>query len=118
MVRPHQPVFDADLTRDQVDEAAVDEVRRHADRPLFGEQQAFALDPRQAAYPRTDRTAGAQLHVIVHVGQARILERLAGGVDAIDDAWIDLAFHLVIATLAGLQDTFGHGETPPAEGVA
>src|SRR3546814_7692853 len=91
-----QSVFDADLARDQIDEATVDKVRRDAARPLFGEQQAFALDPRQAADARTDRAAGAQPLFLGHVDQPRVLERLARGVDAIDDERVDLALDLVI----------------------
>jgi hypothetical protein len=80
VVRALQPVFDADLSRNQVDQAAVDEVRRNAARPLFGEQQAFALDSRQAADARTDRAAGANLLLFGQLGQARILDSLARGV--------------------------------------
>src|SRR3546814_7023467 len=101
-----QSVFDADLARDQIDEATVDKVRRDAARPLFGEQQAFALDPRQAADARTDRAAGAQPLFLGHVDQPRVLERLARGVDAIDDERVDLALDLVIDALAGVEAIF------------
>src|SRR3546814_10000979 len=42
----HEAAFGTDLPRDAGDEAAVDVVRADAPRPLFGEQTAFALDPR------------------------------------------------------------------------
>src|SRR3546814_14247225 len=99
MVRAHQAVFDTDLPRDEVDEAAVDEVRADAPRPLFGEQQAFALDPRQPADPRADRAAGTQPVLFAHLGPPGVLDRLARGVDAIDDAGIALALPLMHAPL-------------------
>src|SRR3546814_18778550 len=113
VIRPHQSVFDADLARDQIDEATVDKVRRDAARPLFGEQQAFALDPRQAADARTDRAAGAQPLFLGHVDQPRALDRLARGVDAIHDARVELALALVIAPLAGVEALFVVGEPSP-----
>ena len=100
MVRPHQAVFDAHLARDQVDQPAVDEVRGDPARPLLGQQQAFALDARQAADARADRHAGAQPRRLVHLGQAGILQRLAGRVEAVDDERIDLPLDLVIDALA------------------
>src|SRR3546814_8858563 len=45
---------------------------------------------------RTDRAAGAQPLFLGHVDQPRVLERLARGVDAIDDERVDLALDLVI----------------------
>src|SRR5690606_17582688 len=83
-----------------------DEVRRHAAGALFGEQQAFAFDARQAADARTDRTAGAHLLFLGHVGEAGVFERLPGGVDAEDDEGVDLALHLVVDALAGVETIF------------
>ena len=103
VVGAHQAVFDADLARDQVDQPPVDEVRADPARSLFGQHQALALDPRQAADARADRAARAQLGRLVHLGQARILQRLAGRVDAVDDEGIDLALDLVIDALVGVE---------------
>ena len=75
-------------------------------RPLFGQHQRFALDPRQAADARADRNAGAQPLFLAHLGEAGILDRLAGGVDAVDDERIDLALDLVIDALAGIEAIF------------
>src|SRR3546814_21113363 len=68
-----------------------------AARALFVEDDRFLLDPRQAADSRADRVAGAIALLLAHAGKARILERLAGGVDAVDDERIDLALDLVVA---------------------
>ena len=103
VVGAHQPIFDRDLARDQVDQPAVDEMRRDAARPLFEADDRLALDPRQAADARADRAAGAQPLLLAHLGQPRILQRLAGGIDAVDDERIDLALDLVIDTLARIE---------------
>src|SRR3546814_16574624 len=94
VVRALQPIFDAHLARDEVDQATVDEVRADAARSLFGEQQAFALDTRQTADARSDRAAGAQLLFFGAFGQAGVLERLARGVDPDDDEVLPLAPNL------------------------
>src|SRR3546814_13333804 len=65
VVRPHQAVFDRDLTRDQVDQPTVNEMGADAARPLFVEHDRFAFDPRQAADPRADRTARAEAFLTV-----------------------------------------------------
>ena len=52
---PIRPYLMLHLARDQVDQAAVDEVRADPARPLLGQHQALALDPRQAADARADR---------------------------------------------------------------
>src|SRR4028118_940364 len=78
MVRAHQPVFDRDLAGDQVDEAAVDEVRADPPRPLLVEDERFLLDAGKAANARSDRHAGAEAVFLAHVGETRILEGLAG----------------------------------------
>jgi hypothetical protein len=48
----------------------------------------------------------ARSRVLVHVGQAGILDRLAGGVDAVDDERVDLALDLVVDALAGIEAIF------------
>ena len=103
VVGAHQSVFDADLPRDEVDQPPVDEVRRDAARPLFGEHPRLAFDARQSADPRTDRTAHTQPDALGRIDQPRIFDRLAGGVDAIDDERIDLALHLVVDTNARIE---------------
>ncbi len=106
VIRPHQPVFDRNLTRNQVDEASVDEMGGNPFRPLFGEYQRFAFDSRQPADPRTDRTARAKTLRLAHIGQPGVFERLSGGIDAIDDERIDLALDLVIDALARIEAVF------------
>ena len=71
--------------------------------PFLGQHQRFALDARQAADARTDRDAGALLEIVVHVGEAGVFERLAGGVDRVDDERIDLALDLVVDALVGIE---------------
>ena len=106
MIGAHQAVFDGHLARDEIDQPPVDKVRRHAAGTAFVQQDAFLLDPRQTADARTDRNAGAQLELVVHVDETRILERLARRVDAIDDERIDLALNLVIDALVGIEAEF------------
>ena len=62
--------------------------------------------PGQAANARADRDAGAVALLLGHVGQAGILDRLAGGVDAVDDERIDLALDLVVDALVGIEAIF------------
>src|SRR3546814_12180788 len=50
----------------------------------------FLLDSRQTADARADRNASAVTLFVAHVGEAGILQRLAGGVYAVDDERIDL----------------------------
>ena len=99
MVGAHQAVFDRDLAGDEVDQPAVDEMRADPARPLLVEDERFLLDPGQAADAGADRDAGAEALLLAHVGEAGILERLAGGVEAVDDERIDLALDLVVDAL-------------------
>jgi len=96
MVRPHQAIFDGNLAGNQIDEPAMHEMRRHAARPAFVQHDGFAGDAGQAADARTDERAGAQPLLLAHAGETGIFQRLAGGVDAIDDEGIDLPLNLVI----------------------
>ncbi len=84
----------------------MNEVRAHAARAALVQDDRFAFDPRQAADARTDRDAGALLQIIVHLGEAGILERLSGGVDAVDYEWIDLPLDLVVDALVGVETPF------------
>jgi len=79
------------------------EVRADPARPLVGQNQGFAFNARQAADTRTNRAARHQPGFLVHVGQAGILDRLSRGIDAVDDEGIDLALHLVIDPLVGIE---------------
>ena len=103
MVWPHQAVFDADLPRDEVDQATVNEVRRNAFWPLFSEHQRFAFDAWQTADARSDRAARAKPFGFGHFGQARILKRLTRRINAVDDEGINLPLNLVINALVGIK---------------
>ena len=103
MVRAHQAIFDRHLAGGEVDQATVDEVRGDPARPLFVQVDEFDLDPRQAADARTDRHPARMRVFLVHVGEACVLERLAGGVDSVDDEGIDLALDLVIDPFVGIE---------------
>ncbi len=106
MVGTHQTVLDRNLAGNQVDEAAMDEVRANAARPLVGQHQRFAFDARQATDPRTDGATGAQTLFLAHIVEARIAQRLAGGGNAIDDEGIDLTLDLVIHVQARIIAIF------------
>src|SRR5690348_8231672 len=70
------------------------------------EHQALALDSRKAANPRADRNPGAEPSLLVHVGEAGILDRLARGIEAEDDELVDLALDLVVDTLVRVESIF------------
>src|SRR5690606_7221254 len=72
-------------------------------RSLLVEDQRLTFDARQAANARADRAAGTQLRRLVHIGQAGVLDRLSGSIQAIDDERIDLALDFVIDPLAGVE---------------
>ena len=74
--------------------------------PFSASTSDLALDPRQPADARPDRAAGAKLRRFVHLGQASILKRLAGGIDAIDDEGIDLPLDLVVDALVRVEAIF------------
>ncbi|MCY1172102.1 hypothetical protein D9M73_122310 [compost metagenome] len=103
MVGAHQTVFDLHLAGDQVDQATMHEMRGDAARAAFVQHDRFAGDARQAANARSDRAARAELLFLGHVEQAGIFQRLSGGIDAIDDERIDLALHLMVDALAGVE---------------
>ena len=63
----------------------------------------FLLDTRQAANARTDGTAGPALFLFGHVGEAGILQRLSGGVDAENNERVDLPLDLAIHALVGIE---------------
>ena len=62
--------------------------------------------PGRPPIPDPIETAGAKPHLLGHVGQAGILDRLAGGIDAVDDERIDLALDLVIDALGRIEAIF------------
>ena len=74
--------------------------------PAFVEVDGFDLDPRKTADAGADRHSGANAGVLVHVGEARVLERLARGVDRIDDERVDLALDLGIHAFVGIEAVF------------
>ncbi len=86
--------------------------------PFSCEDQRFLLDPRQPADARADRDAGAEALLLAHVGEAGILDRLAGGVEAVDDERIDLALDLVIDALVGIEAVFVLGRLDLAGDLA
>ena len=62
--------------------------------------------PGNPPMPEPIETPARSLRRLVHVRQAGILERLAGGVDRIDDERVDLALHLVVDALVGIEAIF------------
>src|SRR3546814_6552322 len=90
---------DLNLARDEIDQPAVDEMRGYATRALLVKDDRFLLDSRQTADARADRNASAVTLFVAHVGEAGILQRLAGGVYAVDDERIELPLHLVVDAL-------------------
>ena len=106
VIRPHQPVFDADLPRDQVDQTAMHEMRGNAVRALLGQHQRFALDTRQTADAAANGAAGAQTRDLIHFGKASVFQRLPGGINAKDDERVDLTLNLVVHPLVGVEAIF------------
>ena len=71
--------------------------------------------PGRPPMPDPIETPARSLHLVVHVGQAGILDRLAGGVDRVDDERIDLALDLVVDALVGIEAiSWSLGFTSPA----
>ena len=65
--------------------------------------------------PEPIETPARSFVVLVHVGEAGVFERLAGGVDRIDDERVDLALDLVIDALVGVEAIgWSFGFTSPA----
>ena len=62
--------------------------------------------PGRPPMPEPIETPARSLRVLVHVGQAGVLERLAGGVDGVDDERVDLALDLVVDALVGVEAIF------------
>ena len=118
VVGAHQAIFDRDLARDEIDQPAVDEMRADPARPVFVEDDRFGFNPGQAADARADRDASAQPLFLAHVGETGILDRLAGGVDAVDDERVDLALDLVIHPLARIEAIFMVGRLQLAGDLA
>src|SRR3546814_14756234 len=94
---------DLNLARDEIDQPAVDEMRGYATRALLVKDDRFLLDSRQTADARADRNASAVTLFVAHVGEAGILQRLAGGVYAVDAERIDLPLHMVVEPRAGIE---------------
>src|SRR5690606_25739565 len=90
----------------EVDEAAMDEMRADAPRALFVEDHRFLLDPGKAANAGSDRDTGAEPLLLAHLGKPGILQRLDGGVDAVEDERIDLALDLVVHSLVRIESPF------------
>ena len=106
MIGAHQPVFDRDLTRDEVDEPSMHEMGADTPRAVFVQVDALLFDPRQSADARADRRAGAQPRRLVHVGEPRVLDRLPRRIQAVNDECIDLPLRLVVDTLGRIEAIF------------
>ena len=107
MVRAHQPVFDRHLAGDEVDQPAVDEVRADPARALFVRARAIRFSmPGRPPMPEPIEQPARSRVCFVHLGQAGVLDRLAGGIDAVDDERIDLALDLVVDALVRVEAIF------------
>src|SRR3546814_15190570 len=96
VIGPHQTVFDRNLSGDEVDQTAVNEVRGTATRPLFVQSDRFAGDAGQAADARTERATGPQPLFLAHFGQDGLFNTQTGGLATVDDDGIDLDLALGI----------------------
>ena len=84
----------------------MNEVRADPAWSAFLQNDRLAFDPGQTANARTDRTAGAQLEIIIHLIQPGIFQRLTGGIDAENDERIDLALNLVVNAFVRVEPEF------------
>ena len=91
VVRPLEAIADAHLARNQVDQCAGDEERRHAPRALVADDQRGFLDRAQPADARPDHNPGAHPALLVLGHPVRVAHRLIGGGNAVEDEIIDLA---------------------------
>ena len=107
MVRALEAVADRDLAGDQVDQRARDEERRDAARALLLDQEGRGLDGLEAADAGADQHAGA-VAVLVGLGDpARVLDRLLGGGDAVEDEVVDLPLVLGLQVAVGVEGAVG-----------
>ena len=81
----------------------MDEVWANPARTLFVQNDGFKLNTRQSADPRTDRAARAYLRGLIYIGQPGIFERLASGIDAVNDERIHLPLDLMIDPFARIE---------------
>src|SRR5438270_2465201 len=81
-------------------------MRADASRALLMQHEALALDARKPADPGADGHAGLQPRRLVHVGEPRVLDRLAGRIDPEDDEVVDLPLDLVVDALARIEAIF------------
>ena len=114
MVGPHQAVFDRNLAGGEVDQPAVDEVRADASRALFRkhERSRFRCPAGRRCPSRSKRRRARVRSSSISV-EAGVLERLAGGVDRVDDERVDLALDLVVDALVGIEAIFDDPSASP-----
>ena len=100
MVRALKPVFDADLTRNQVDQCTWNKEGGYATRAFFLDQQGCFRNRLQTTDPRTNHHTRAQATLFILGCPARITHRHFGRCDTIKDEIIHLAaffgFHPII----------------------
>ena len=103
MVRTLQAVFDADLSRNQVDQTTMHKMRADAARPLFGQEQGFTLNAGQPADTGPDRAPGTQLLIFRQIGKTSIFQSLSSRIDSVDDKRIYLPLYFVINALVWVE---------------
>ena len=105
VVRSLEPVPDADLARDQVDERTGDEEGAHPLRTALLDEHSGLGNGGQTADARSDHHPGPQLRLVGQVGDARLLHRLLRGGHAVEDEVVDLAPLLRLHERVGIEGT-------------
>src|SRR5690606_10926160 len=85
MVRPLQPVLDRYVAGSKIDKATCDEEGAHTARTFFMQRERGVGNAFKAADPRTDHRACAAFLFFGFWVPARIVKRLLGGRNGVDD---------------------------------
>jgi hypothetical protein len=106
VVRPLEAIADRHLPRDQVDQRARNEERRHPPRPLsFSVMEVSAMDESPPIPDPIRQPVRSWLSD--RLASTRILDRLIGGGHAIEDELVDLAGLLRLHPVVGIEGAVG-----------
>src|SRR6185503_21218188 len=107
MVRTLQAELDRHIARGEIDDAAGDEERGDAARPLLGAHKRGLGDTLDAADAGTDHYAGRSLIFVARRLPAGLFERLTRSTHRKDDELVDPALFLRLHPLVGIVGAAG-----------